>query len=151
MRLDRTRSDIRRRMDAAYTDKLDGKIDQGFWQRKQTEWQTEEARIPARIESIKEPDFEERMIDVRRILELAQNAHSLYLTRKPAEQAELLRKVLLNCSIDDVSLYPAYRSPFDLIAKKGRKRTMVRERGFEPPTPWSRTGFRGLLKSIEFG
>jgi hypothetical protein len=26
---------------------------------------------------------------------------------------------------------------------------LVGERGFEPPTPWSRTRFRGLLKSIE--
>jgi len=26
---------------------------------------------------------------------------------------------------------------------------MVGERGFEPPTPWSRTGFDGFLVSIE--
>ena len=28
---------------------------------------------------------------------------------------------------------------------------MVGERGFEPPTPWSRTRFRQLMNSIEFG
>ncbi len=27
---------------------------------------------------------------------------------------------------------------------------LVGERGFEPPTPWSRTRFQDLLKSIEF-
>jgi hypothetical protein len=27
---------------------------------------------------------------------------------------------------------------------------LVRERGFEPPTPWSRTRFHGLLKSVGF-
>ena len=27
---------------------------------------------------------------------------------------------------------------------------LVGERGFEPPTPWSRTRFRHLLKSVEF-
>ena len=27
---------------------------------------------------------------------------------------------------------------------------MVGERGFEPPTPWSRTRFQSLLKSVEF-
>ena len=26
---------------------------------------------------------------------------------------------------------------------------MVGERGFEPPTPWSRTSFRHLLKAVE--
>jgi hypothetical protein len=120
-RLVRARDGIRRRMDDVYNDKLDGKIAEDFWQRKQAEWQTEETRIASQIEGLKEPNFEERMIDAHRILELAQNAHSLYLTRKPAEQAELLKLVLLNCSIDGVSLYPTYRSPFDLIAKSGKK------------------------------
>ena len=27
---------------------------------------------------------------------------------------------------------------------------LVGERGFEPPTPWSRTRFQSLLKSVEF-
>jgi site-specific DNA recombinase len=117
-RLTRALADIRRRMDSAYTDKLDGKITEEFWQRKQAEWQAEEARISTQIRSIKEPDFEEHLIDVHRILELAQNAHSLYVTRKPAEQGEMVRSILLNCSIDAVSLYPTYRSPFDLIAKR---------------------------------
>jgi len=27
---------------------------------------------------------------------------------------------------------------------------MVGERGFEPPTPWSRTGFRQFWKFVEF-
>ena len=117
-RLTRALDDVRRRMDCAYTDKLDGKIAEDFWQRKQAEWQAEEARITTQIHSLKEPDFEDRLVNVHRILELAQNAHSLYLTRNPAEQAELLRSVLLNCSIDAVSLYPTYRSPFDLLAKR---------------------------------
>ena len=98
--------------------KTDGKITEDFWQRKQTEWQAEEARISAQIQCLKEPNFEERLVDVRRILELAQNAHSLYLTRKPAENKANLKSVLLNCSIHAVSLYPTYRSPFDLIAKR---------------------------------
>jgi site-specific DNA recombinase len=138
-RLSRQSDDIRRRMDSAYMDKLDGKIAEEFWQRKQADWQAEEARITAQIQSLKEPNFEERMIDVHRILELAQNAHSLYLTRKPAEKAEMLRSVLLNCSIDAVSLYPTYRSPFDLIVKRvenaewsGREDLNLRPPGPEP-------------------
>jgi hypothetical protein len=117
-RLTRARDDVRRRMDSAYIDKLDGKIAEEFWQRKQAEWQADEARITTQIEGLKEPNLAERLIDVHRILELTQHAHSLYVTRKPAEQVEMLRSVLLNCSMDAVSLYPTYRSPFDLIAKR---------------------------------
>ena len=89
-RLTRARDDVRRRMDSAYTDKLDAKITEEFWQRKRAEWQAEEARIMAQIRSLKEPDFEERLIDVHRILELAQNTHSLYVTHKPADKAKCL-------------------------------------------------------------
>jgi hypothetical protein len=33
------------RMDQAYTDKLEGKIPEDFWQRKMIEWQAEEEKI----------------------------------------------------------------------------------------------------------
>jgi hypothetical protein len=92
------------RMDAVYMNKLDGKIPEEFWQRKQADWQAEEFRIKSRIAGQEGTECEARLLDVRRILELAHNAHSLYLTRKPAEQAELLKKVLLNCSIDAVRI-----------------------------------------------
>ena len=126
-------------MDAAYSDKLDGNITEEFWQRKQAEWSSEEARIKSRIAGLKENGTDDRLLDIRRILELAQMAHSLYVTRKPAEQAELLRKVLLNCEIDAVSLYPTYRKPFDLIFKRvknqewsGREDLNLRPPGPEP-------------------
>ena len=57
---------------------------------------------------------------MHRVSKLAQTAHSLYLTCRPAEQAELLRNVLLT-ALYAVSLYPTYRSPFDLIAKRAEK------------------------------
>jgi hypothetical protein len=59
-----------------------------------------------------------RLLDAVRILELANKAYSLYLTRTPAEQAKLLRIVLSNCSVDAVNLHPTYRKPFDLILKR---------------------------------
>jgi hypothetical protein len=107
-------------MDAAYEDKLNGTISDDFWQRKQADWESEDARLKGHISKLTDSTIDDRLLDVHRILELAQRAHSLYLTRKPAEQAELLKKVLLNCSNDAVSLYPTYRKPFDLIFKRAK-------------------------------
>jgi site-specific DNA recombinase len=138
-RLSRELSTLRARMDAAYSDKLDGKISEEFWQRKQAEWQSEELRIMSRLNGPKEPSTENILADARRILELAQHAYSLYVRQKPAEQAELLRNVLLNCEIDAVSLNPTYRKPFNLIAKRvkteqwsGREDLNLRPPGPEP-------------------
>ncbi len=119
-RLDRELTALHVRMDAAYTDKLDGKIPESFWQRKHADWQQEEYRIKSLILECSEDRSVERLLNMQRILELAQNAYYLYLTRKPAEQAELLKMVLSNCSIDAVSLYPTYRKPFDLVAKRAK-------------------------------
>ena len=138
-RLTRELNALRARMDAAYTDKLDGKITEEFWQRKQVDWQSEETHIASRLAGLKEPRTADTLTDVRRILELAQNAYSLYLTRKPDEQAELLKTVLWNCTIDGANLYATYRKPFDMISKRakteewsGREDLNLRPPGPEP-------------------
>jgi site-specific DNA recombinase len=138
-RLERELATLHTRMDAAYLDKLDGKITEEFWQCKQTDWFSEELRLKGQISGLEEAKTEDRLLDVQRILELAQNAYFLYLTRKPAEQADLLKMVLSNCSVDAVSLYPTYRKPFDLIFKRarcnewsGREDSNLRPPGPEP-------------------
>jgi hypothetical protein len=105
-RLERELAALHSRMDAAYEDKLNGQISAEFWQRKQADWQAEELRINSLIAGLEESRGSERVLDVQRTLELAQKAYFLYVTKNPAEQAELLKKVLLNCSVDAVSLYP---------------------------------------------
>ncbi len=119
-RLEQQLAVIQRRMDQAYSDKLDGKIPEEFWQRKMTDWQAEHQRIEMAITALNEQSQTDRLLDAKRILELANKAYFLYLTRKPAEQAELLRKVLLNCSIDAVSVTPTYRKPFDVIFERAK-------------------------------
>ncbi len=137
--LERKLTAIHDHMDSAYNDKLEGNIPLEFWKRKQTEWQTEELRIKSLISGLEAGKSEDNLLSIQRILELAQKAYFLYLTRKPAEQAELLKKVLLNRSIDSTNLYPSYRKPFDLIAKRVKTEELSGREGFEPPTPWYRT------------
>ena len=57
----------------------------------------------------------ERLLDGVRILELANKAYSIYLKQPTPEQAELLKLVLSNCSVDATSIHPTYKKPFDLI------------------------------------
>ena len=58
---------------------------------------------------------EDRLLTTSRILELANRAHFLYVRQNPAEQTELPKIVVSNCGIDQTTLYPTYRKPFDLI------------------------------------
>ncbi len=111
---------------------------------------SKEWAVKGQITQLEEAKGANPLPGVRRILELAQNAHSMYVNQKPAEQEELLRKVVSNCSINAVSVYPNYTYPFDLISRRVKKSRMVGERGFEPPTPWFRPNnrFTNLLSRL---
>ena len=62
----------------------------------------------------------DKVLSVARTSELAQKAHSLYVTQDPAEQAKLLSLVLSNSEIDEVSVYPKYKMPFDPISQRAK-------------------------------
>jgi hypothetical protein len=109
---------IRTRMDKLYEDKLDGRIGEEFWERKYTEYQDQERDLKSKSAQLGRPVSEACVLTASRVFELASTAYSLYLTRNPAEQAQLLRSVLLNCSTDGVTLRPFYRKPFDLIFQR---------------------------------
>ncbi len=113
-RLNRRLAEIQNRMDRAYTDRLDGKISDDFWERKNQEWRDQEQRLILGIKALDEAK-QGRCLDSLKILELANKAHFLYLRQDPTERAKLLKIVLSNCKIDSASVYPTYRKPFDLI------------------------------------
>jgi site-specific DNA recombinase len=118
-RLEQRVAAVRRRIDQAYLDKLDGKISEEFWVQKNAEWQEEASGIALALRALStaNPD---RLLTANRILELANKAYSMYLCQNVAEQGKLLRMVLSNCATDGVSLYPAYRKPFDLIFDRAK-------------------------------
>jgi hypothetical protein len=93
----------------------------------------EEQALLASLRELEQAENPERALDRVRILELANKAHSLYVTQTPQEKAKLLRMVLSNCAVDAVSVYPTYRKPFDMIFARVN-RGMVGLRGLEPPT-----------------
>jgi hypothetical protein len=64
-------------MDQRYEDKLDGKIEEAFWNRKMQEWREQEQSLEYRIEALKPPLGASHSLDVKRILDLANKACSL--------------------------------------------------------------------------
>lgn len=102
---------IQRRLDQAYMDKLDGKITEEFWQAKSTEWRKEQDGIQdqiARHQRANHHYFEQGL----KIFELAQVGLRQYDMKSEEERRNLLAFVLSNCTLDDVTLTPAYRRPF---------------------------------------
>jgi len=106
---------LQNRIDAMYVDKLDGRVDVAFFDRKATEWRGEQDRL---LRSIEEHQTANRTyIDEGvRLLELAHRAYELFQKQEPSEKRRLLNFLLSNCTWKGGELRATFRQPFDMIA-----------------------------------
>ena len=107
---------LQRRIDQAYTDKLDGKIPEEVVLRKIEESREEQTSILAQIRSHQEAN-QNYLQEGIELLELANKAHSLYQSQPAHEKARLLKIVQSNCTWNGISPHPTYKKPFDILAK----------------------------------
>lgn len=112
---------LRRKKQQAYEDKLKGSIDEAFWSEQHSRWTEEEIALSTQLARLMQPVTKEQRLSVRRILELANTASTLYKTQNPDQQAKLLRMVLSNCRTDGVNHCAEYRKPFDMIFARAKK------------------------------
>ena len=114
-RLGRLRDTLQRRLNRGYDDLLSGKITEQLWSRKSKEWESE---LESTLGELARHDHASSSYAATgaRILELSQNAHSLYVSQERTEQRRLLNTLLSNCTFERGSLTPTYNKPFDLLA-----------------------------------
>ena len=98
-----------------YVDKLDGRVDNGFFDRKSKEWRTQQDQVQldiGRHQAASEAYIEEGV----RILELAASAHELFIQQDPREKRRLLNLLVSNCTWANGELSAEFRQPFDMLA-----------------------------------
>jgi len=105
---------LQSRIDAMYVDKLDGRIDADFFDRKACEWRKEQDLL---LRSIQEHQTANQtyLKEGVRLLELAQRAHTLFQEQEPREKRRLLNFLLSNCSWQGGKLTAVFRQPFDML------------------------------------
>jgi hypothetical protein len=106
---------IQDRIDAMYMDKLDGRIDNGFFDRKAAEFRSDQCRVMRDIETHQNAN-QSYIEEGIRLLDLARRAHVLFENQPPAEKRKLLDFVLSNCRWKAGRLEAEYRKPFDMLA-----------------------------------
>lgn len=99
-----------------YIDKLDGKIDADFFDRKAAEWRLEQSRILKAIEEHDKANHTYLKEGVQ-LLELTQRASLLFRKQSPSEKRQLLNFVLSNCIWNDNALKANFKQPFETIAE----------------------------------
>jgi hypothetical protein len=80
-------SALRTRMDQAYEDKLDDKLDVQMWTRKMRDWREREIEVESALHRLETPITAENVLTAQRTLELANRAYFLYLCSITANAA----------------------------------------------------------------
>ncbi len=122
---------LQQRLDQIYLDKLDGKIPAEFWEQKNSEWRQEQTEVQAKIERHGKAN-QNYMEEGIKILELAQQAGTLYVAALPEEKREILGFLLLNCNLADTTPMPTYRKPFNWLAEIGQMKEWRGRRDSNP-------------------
>ena len=99
-----------------WLDKLDGKVDETFFERMSGEWRAEQDRCLREIERHQNAD-QSYLEEGLRILELARNAQRLFEAQEPRQKRRLINFVVSNCSWKGGELTVSLRQPFDLLAE----------------------------------
>ena len=107
---------LQNRIHTAYIDKLDGTIDAAFYEKISGEWRAEQDRCLRDIDSHQSADRSYLEEGVR-LIELAQNAKSLFEKQEAREKRRLLNYLVSNSSWRDGELSATLRKPFDLLAE----------------------------------
>jgi site-specific DNA recombinase len=105
---------LQNRIEAMYVDKLDGRVDAVFFDRKAAEWRAEQGQLIRAIEE-RQAANQTYLEEGIRLLELGRRAHELFQKQEPREKRRLLDFVLSNCTWKDGALRATFRQPFDLI------------------------------------
>lgn len=99
-----------------YIDKLDGRINEGFYKRMRTQWRDEQERCERDIERHRNAD-DSYMDQGIQILNLAQNAHQMFAAQPAKEKRSLLNFLLSNSTWAAGALTVEFKEPFDMLAE----------------------------------
>ena len=102
------------RLETLYEDRLDGRVDLAFYDRKSRESREQQSRILKEMEGhqVANVSYMEAGIS---LLELSRNMHRLFAKQPAEEKRRLLDFVVSNCAWKGGSLTPEFRQPFDML------------------------------------
>jgi site-specific DNA recombinase len=100
-----------------YPDKLDGRIDNSFFDRMSAEWREEQNTLLREL-SFHQAADQSYLENGIRLLDLAVRAREIFEKRSPAEKHRLLKFVLSNCSWKEGNLTVMFRQHFSISLQK---------------------------------
>ena len=121
--LSKRKTEILNKIDRAYEDKLDGRIDPEFWETKNAKWRMEIAEIESQIKTFSEPNVN-WYEDGIKIIELTKRLYPLWLVQDSTEKRKMVQILLSNLTLDGANLHHNWRKPFNYLVNLSDKTKM---------------------------
>ena len=102
-------------LDQAYVDRVEGRLSTETWMQRSAEWEAEREEVNRQL-AVHERAQANYLAAGVKLIELAQVAYTLYVSRNPRQQRRLLDFVLSNCVLVGRSVRYDFRLPFSLMA-----------------------------------
>ncbi|HHT9107121.1 MAG TPA: recombinase family protein [Candidatus Wunengus sp. YC63] len=107
---------IKKRLSKLYDSKFDGEINEEIFKAKEVEYKNQLTEIESQMDGLQVigRDFYELG---HKTFELSKMLYSQYVRANYEDKAKILKFIASNYTLNDVSLCPKYRKPFDIIAE----------------------------------
>jgi len=105
---------LQNRIDKLYLDKLDGIIEENYWEEKNKEFLAEQSKIHDKLKShqVADSKYKEKGVS---ILKLSQMAYALYQKQTQEEKRRLLQILVSKSVLRDGKIVVELRQPFEMI------------------------------------
>lgn len=107
---------LQKRIDEAYSDKLDRKISEEFWHKNTKAWAEEKEQLAMNLLSQQRTDTH-FLESVNLILELSKQVTGLFKRQNAKEKHNLIKLITSNCVLRDEKLHWELAEPFDKLMK----------------------------------
>lgn len=112
--------------DEVYADLRKGILDESAYKRQLEHIRSERARFTQLLKQAQLGINDAYLVTAKKILELAQNAKTLWLTRSREEQRDFLNEILSNRVFDYPSVRYEMKKPFQTLSRMASSSTMLR-------------------------
>jgi len=111
---------LSRYLDEAFTEKVEGRLPEELWKKKNEQWRLERDQIKREIAAMddKKDEYIEKGV---LLIELAHHTVTYYKNAGPEKRRKLIDIVSSNLILKDGTLEYRYRKPFDILVDSGGK------------------------------
>ena len=115
------REKLRKQSELLYDDRLESRISTSRYDEREAGNRRELELVEEKLDSLDSDTLKDPLEYAKGIIELAQNAHSLFVKAQSVEKKLFLKSILSNCTLRESKISPVFSQPYAILADTNAK------------------------------